>query len=106
MLLMLAVVPEAMACTTAIISGRYTIDGRPLMLKNRDSSRMNNVYVSGDSAKYAWIAVVPIEDDSDRGVMYGQNEVVHLVQPAAEDRQPAGPRQHHVLGAGALLYGG
>lgn len=75
MLLMLAVVPEAMACTTAIISGRYTIDGRPLMLKNRDSSRMNNVYVSGDSAKYAWIAVVPIEDDSDRGVMYGQNEV-------------------------------
>ena len=66
---------EAYACTTAIISGKYTVDGRPLMLKQRDSQRIKNVYVSGDSAKYAWTAVVPIEDKSNRGVMYGQNEV-------------------------------
>lgn len=73
--LLLCVASGAAACTTAIVSGKYTVDGRPLMLKNRDSSRIKNVYVSGDSAKYAWIAVVPIEDESDRGVMYGQNEV-------------------------------
>ena len=72
---LLGLMPKATACTTAIVSGKYTVDGRPLMLKNRDSSRIKNVYVSGDTARYAWIAVVPIEDKSDRGVMYGQNEV-------------------------------
>ena len=72
---LLGLMPKATACTTAIVSGKYIVDGRPLMLKNRDSSRIKNVYVSGDTARYAWIAVVPIEDKSDRGVMYGQNEV-------------------------------
>ena len=72
---LLGLMPRATACTTAIVSGKYTVDGRPLMLKNRDSSRIKNVYVSGDTARYAWIAVVPIEDKTDRGVMYGQNEV-------------------------------
>ena len=75
LLILLGWASETLACTTAIVSGKYTVDGRPLMLKQRDSGRIKNVYVSGDSAKYAWTAVVPIEDNTERGVMYGQNEV-------------------------------
>jgi len=74
-LMLFSMTLTALPCTTAIVSGKYTVDGRPLMLKNRDRSGSDNVFVTGNSGKYAWTAVVPISDKSDRGVMYGQNEV-------------------------------
>lgn len=38
-------------CTTAVVSGNATIDGRPLLWKNRDTDIVNNevVYISGGS---------------------------------------------------------
>ena len=73
--LLLVFMQAALPCTTVIVSGKYTVDGRPLMLKNRDRAGSDNVFVTGNKGKYAWTAVVPISDKSDRGVMYGQNEV-------------------------------
>lgn len=40
---LLGLMPKATACTTAIVSGKYTVDGRPLMLKNRDRDRKSVV---------------------------------------------------------------
>ncbi len=33
---------EAFCCTSIIISGKYTVDGRPVMMKNRDTGELNN----------------------------------------------------------------
>ena len=64
----------AKACTTGIVSGRCTSDGRPLMFKQRDSSNADNAYVYSDKGKYAYIGVVPLKSTSGRLVVYGQNE--------------------------------
>ena len=46
------------ACTSAVVSGKVTPDGRPLLWKNRDTDFMRNHvdYVKGE--KYDFIAVV------------------------------------------------
>ncbi len=41
-LLLLAAAFPSFCCTSVIISGRVTSDGRPLMLKHRDTGEMNN----------------------------------------------------------------
>ena len=56
-----ALLPESRACTSAIISGRLTPDGRPLIWKHRDTQELNNRvdYISRNkNVKYAFIAVV------------------------------------------------
>lgn len=56
--ILLCLAEPASACTSAVISGKVTPDGRPLLWKNRDTDFMRNHidYVRG--AKYDFIAVV------------------------------------------------
>ena len=57
----MAFLPESSACTSAIISGRLTPDGRPLLWKHRDTQELNNRvdYISRNkNVKYAFITVV------------------------------------------------
>ncbi|TWT59644.1 peptidase C45 [Rubinisphaera italica] len=46
------------ACTTAVISGRATVDGRPILWKNRDTSSRRNEVAFLEGGKYRAIAVV------------------------------------------------
>ncbi|MDE5759676.1 MAG: hypothetical protein K2I11_01630, partial [Bacteroides sp.] len=48
----------AAACTSAVVSGKVTPDGRPLLWKNRDTDYLRNhvAYVKGE--KYDFIADV------------------------------------------------
>ena len=65
--------PDSSACTSAIISGKLTPDGRPLLWKHRDTGELNNRvdYVKGP--KYAFIAVVNANDGDGKSWM-GVNE--------------------------------
>ena len=55
----------ATACTTAVISGRATADGRPLLWKNRDAkSRQNEVVYLGDG-RFACVAVADAGNTSN-----------------------------------------
>ncbi|MGD2294377.1 MAG: hypothetical protein PVF22_00900 [Candidatus Aminicenantes bacterium] len=60
-------------CTAAIVSGKVTPDGRPLLWKNRDTSDPNNkvVFLTGD--KYSFIAVVNAGDRKAVHVWQGIN---------------------------------
>lgn len=52
---------DARACTSAIISGKLTPDGRPLLWKHRDTGELNNrvdYIAKSKDVKYAFIAVV------------------------------------------------
>ena len=48
----------AFACTTAVISGKVTHDGRPILWKNRDTSFRHNELVLLEEGRYRALAVV------------------------------------------------
>ncbi len=50
--------PRAAACTTGVVSGRATADGRPLLWKNRDAPEVNNRVVHVAGPGHAYLAVV------------------------------------------------
>ena len=63
----------ACACTSAIISGKVTTDGRPIMWKNRDTGNLENCvrYMKGE--KYGFIAITSY-DDNPKSVWMGTND--------------------------------
>ena len=65
---------DVFACTTGIVSGKHTVDGRPLLFKQRDSEQADNVFVYSNSGRYSYIGVVPIGDMDNRRVVFGHNE--------------------------------
>lgn len=46
------------ACTSVIVSGKVTIDGRPVMMKNRDTGQINNRIEYFKGEKYDFVALV------------------------------------------------
>lgn len=64
---------SAEACTSAIISGRVTADGRPMMWKNRDTSNLNNCVRHMEGEKYDFIAVTSYVKNP-RAIWIGTNE--------------------------------
>jgi hypothetical protein len=44
-------------CTTALISGSVTVDGRPLLWKNRDVSGCDQEFVYDDSGSYSFVGM-------------------------------------------------
>jgi len=71
--LALFISPDSAACTSAIISGKLTPDGRPLIWKHRDTGELNNRvdYIKGP--KYSFIAVVNANKGDNKAWM-GVNE--------------------------------
>jgi hypothetical protein len=61
-------------CTTAIVSGKATIDGRPLLLKNRDADQLQNRLVYFDEGKLRFIGLVNSEDKTNSEVWCGFNQ--------------------------------
>ena len=70
--LLLCAVPS-FCCTSVIISGRATSDGRPLMLKNRDTDELNNRMEYFRGPLYTFIGLV--DSPSEGGEVWsGLNE--------------------------------
>lgn len=63
------------ACTSVIVSGKLTADGRPLMWKNRDTGTMENCVVYRTGERYAYLAVVNSNSAAQpKSVWMGVNE--------------------------------
>lgn len=60
-------------CTSAVISGKATPDGRPLLWKHRDSDSQENklMYFSGD--KFNYIGVINSSDSTGKEIWMGTN---------------------------------
>lgn len=61
-------------CTTAVVSGKATDDGRPLLLKNRDSDALQNKLVYFFDGKYKFIGLVNSSDKENSEVWTGFND--------------------------------
>ena len=61
------------ACTTIVISGKHTPDGRPIIWKNRDTDSLQNVVEYFSDGKYDYIALVDAFDRERKNVWAGCN---------------------------------
>lgn len=74
LILFILISANGKACTSFIVSGRVTPDGRPLAFKNRDTPDLNNhvVFIKGE--RYRFIGVTPDGDKGSTNILQGHNE--------------------------------
>lgn len=65
---------QILACTTFLISGKYTTDGKPLLFKNRDTEEMQNSLAFFTDGEYKYIGLVDGTKEWDKMVWGGYNE--------------------------------
>ena len=63
----------ANSCTVAVISGKYTKDGRPLLWKHRDTWAIHNQIMYFDDGKYEYMGLVNSGDTKGKSVWIGVN---------------------------------
>ena len=64
----------ALCCTSIIISGQATADGRPLLLKHRDTGQLDNAVGYFKGPRYTFIGLVNAESAFNGEVWTGTNE--------------------------------
>ena len=64
---------NALPCTTAIVSGKFTVDGRPLLFKHRDTGFEQNKLMYFSDGKFDYIATVNSQDLKGDEVWAGYN---------------------------------
>ncbi len=60
-------------CTTAVVSGLATKDGKPILWKNRDTDTLSNKVIFVDEKPYSYLALVNASEISGRIVWAGLN---------------------------------
>ncbi len=93
LLLVLGAVP-ALACTSVIISGKVRADGKPVMMKHRDSSCQGNEIQWFQGEKYSFIGLVNTGEPFNKEVWAGTNSAGFSIMNTAtydlkEDDIPA-----------------
>lgn len=74
---------QSSACTTAVISGKFTKDGRPLLWKQRDSKFMENKLMYFNDGKYEYIGLVNSQDSTGREIWAGCNSAGFAIMNSA-----------------------
>lgn len=74
---------EALACTTAVISGRATADGRSMLWKVRDTEAYNNSMRYFDDGTYSYLGLVNSDDLEGKAVWGGTNSVGFAIMNSA-----------------------
>ena len=70
-------------CTTAIVSGKYTKDGRPLLFKHRDSGFFQNKMMYFEDGKYSYIGLINSADKVGDEVWAGSNSAGFAIMNSA-----------------------
>lgn len=76
-------VPMAQCCTTAIVSGKHTNDGKPLLLKHRDTDIPQNKLMFFNDGKYDYIGLVDSPDTLGAMVWAGCNSAGFAIMNSA-----------------------
>ena len=84
----------AFCCTSVIVSGKVRADGRPVMMKHRDTSHETNDIRWFQGEKYAFIGLVNTDEPFDKQVWAGTNSAGFSIMNTAtydlkEDDVPA-----------------
>ncbi len=96
-------IQSAAPCTLAVISGRATANGRPLMWKNRDTSDPNNKLMAFKGPKHDFVAVVISEDADAAEVWGGQNAAGFAIMNSQADDLGDAAKKLDGAGNGAFM---
>jgi hypothetical protein len=73
-LVILALFSIAFACTSAVISGSATVDGRPILWKHRDTGSLENKLVFISEKGYDFMGIANVKDPMNKDIWMGLNE--------------------------------
>ena len=79
----LTLVNSALPCTTAVISGKATPDGRPLLWKHRDSDKVQNILRYFNDGHFPYIGLVNADDAQGTQVWAGYNAAGFAIMNSA-----------------------
>jgi hypothetical protein len=93
------------ACTSAVISGKATADGRPLLWKNRDTGSLQNSVKYFKGTKYHFIGIVNSQAKHPSEVWMGTNEAgfaimntqTYNLEKKTKDDDDRGPSNGKIL---------
>ena len=71
------------SCTTFLMSGKYTPDGKPLLFKNRDTGTLDNALVFFTDGRYRYIGIVDAKDSWKKEVWGGFNSAGFAIMNSA-----------------------
>ena len=71
------------ACTSIIISGKSTPDGRPVMWKNRDTDTYQNAIKYFNDGKYNSIGLIDSDDPTGKSIWIGYNSAGFAIMNTA-----------------------
>ena len=74
---------SSFSCTTAVISGKFTKDGRPMLWKHRDTWAVNNKIMRFDDGKYSYIGLVNSRDKEGKSIWIGYNSAGFAIMNSA-----------------------
>ena len=105
--LLVGAVPS-IACTSIIVSGKVTPDGRPYIFKNRDTHDLDNLAIQIQGSRYRFIGIVAAKDSLYKSVWSGHNEVGFAIANTAAYNlngkpQPGKPRPQGDDNDGTLM---
>ncbi len=83
LLLLSGATDELWSCTTFLMSGKHTPDGRPLLYKNRDTGTLDNALVYFTDGKYDYIGIVDAKASWKREVWGGYNSAGFAIMNTA-----------------------
>jgi len=83
LILLSAPAEKTSACTTFLMSGKYTSDGKPLLFKNRDTDEMQNSLVFFNDGRYKYIGLVDGTADWKKMVCGCYNETGFAIMNSA-----------------------
>ncbi|RLD90464.1 MAG: hypothetical protein DRJ09_04140 [Bacteroidetes bacterium] len=77
------IISSTYACTTAVVSGKYTKDGRPMLWKHRDTWAVNNKLMVFHDGKYVYTGLVNSKDKTGKSVWIGYNSTGFAIMNSA-----------------------
>nr|WP_320117906.1 hypothetical protein [uncultured Marinifilum sp.] len=83
LLIMVVSIWQSYACTTAVISGKYTKDGRPIIWKLRDTESFENKMMYFTDGKYPYIGLINSKDEKGEQIWGGSNSVGFAIMNSA-----------------------
>ncbi|MDR1348396.1 MAG: C45 family peptidase [Prevotellaceae bacterium] len=83
MIISIACIQKTVACTSAIITGKATPDGRPLMWKHRDTGTENSRVIYAHGLKYSYIGITNSDDLKDEEIWAGTNSAGFCIMNTA-----------------------
>ena len=74
---------SSMACTTAVISGKSTKDGRPILWKHRDSESYQNKLRLFNDGAFTYVGLINSDDTNGDQIWGGNNEFGFAIMNSA-----------------------